>query len=79
MEDTGKYGSKTIETKVTRVEAPKKEEKMTFDTNAVLVTLYIFYKANLLSRDNLRILIDTLKKGDVPNDLLKYFVEEIAR
>jgi hypothetical protein len=56
------------------------EEKkpFTFDTNTVLAYLYLMYKTNMISRNNLRAMLAEIKKP-WPDDMAKYLVEESIR
>jgi hypothetical protein len=53
------------------------EEKVVFkfDTNTVLAYLYLMYKTNMISRNNLRAMLAEVKK-QWPDDVAKYLVEE---
>jgi hypothetical protein len=50
-------------------------EPFKFDTNAVFAYLYILYKTNMISRNNLRAMLDEMKKP-WPEDVVKYLVQE---
>ena len=59
------------------VESNAKEElKLSVDT--VLYMLYIWYKANLISRDNLKTLLKVIK-DPIPSDVPKYLAQEAAK
>jgi hypothetical protein len=46
-----------------------------FDTNTVFAFMYILYKTNMISRNNLQQMIAEIKKP-WPEDVAKYLVEE---
>lgn len=46
-----------------------------FDVNTVFAYLYLLYKTNMISRQNLRQMIAETKKP-WPEDVVKYLVEE---
>jgi len=54
----------------------KKEAQTGSDT--ILFMLYILFKANLITRHNLRDLLAAIKKGP-PEDAAKFLVAEVSR
>ena len=46
-----------------------------FDVNTVIAYLYLLYKTNMISRNNLRQMLAEIKKP-WPEDVMKYLVEE---
>jgi hypothetical protein len=56
----------------------EENKPFTFDTNTVLAYLYLMYKTNMISRNNLRAMLAEIKKP-WPDDMAKYLVEESIR
>ena len=46
-----------------------------FDTNTVFAFMYLMYKSNMISRQNLKQMLNEVKKP-WPEDVAKYLVEE---
>lgn len=46
-----------------------------FDVNTVFAYLYLLYKTNMISRNNLKQMLAEIKKP-WPEDVVKYLVEE---
>lgn len=46
-----------------------------FDSNTVLAYLYLLYKTNMISRNNLRQMLAEIKKP-WPEDIAKYLMQE---
>lgn len=65
-------------TEAKEVPVEPKKEAFKFDANTVLAVLYMLYKTNLISRNNLRLLLAEVKKT-WPEDVAKYLVEESIR
>lgn len=51
------------------------EIEFKFDTNAVFAYLYLLYKTNMISRQNLKQMLAEMKKP-WPADVIRYLVEE---
>jgi hypothetical protein len=58
------------------MEIEKKEFK--FDTNAVMFMIYLLWKCNMLTRHNLKAILEEVKKP-APEDVIKYLVQEAGR
>ena len=53
-------------------------EESKVDSHTFMYTLYILFKANLITRYNLTKIFEEIKK-DVPTDITQYLVNEEAR
>ena len=64
------------------VETPKPVEPVPaparLDVPTVMFILYLMYKNNMITRDNLRQMLDSLKKP-APDDVISWLVIEAAR
>ncbi len=49
-----------------------------FDANTVLAILYLYFKTNMISRNNLKLMLAEVKKV-WPEDVAKYLVEEASK
>ena len=70
---------KTNTTKTsTETSIPTKTVTDVISSKTVMYVLYILYKSNMISRNNLSTMFDAIK-GKQPEDITKYLVEEEAR
>ena len=46
-----------------------------FEANSVIAFIYLMYKTNMISRNNLKQMLNEIKKP-WPEDVMKYLVEE---
>lgn len=53
----------------------KKEELGSISGLTVMYVIYLFYKANILSRDNLKMFINEIKKSS-PENITAWLIEE---
>jgi hypothetical protein len=54
------------------------KQEFKFDVNTVLYMLYMQYKANMISRDNLKGMLKVIK-GSVDVDIAKYLASEAGK
>jgi len=59
-------------------EDPRPIEPFTFDTNAVMFVLYLFYKSNIITRHHLRSMMKTIKEP-LPEDVIKFIAQEAKK
>ena len=60
-------------------EVKKEEPKpFTFDANAVMFVLYLFYKDNVISNHNLKHMLKIIK-DPMPEDVIKFIAEEAGK
>lgn len=49
------------------------------EVKSLLTKYYVDYKTNLISRNNMKNIFESIIKADVPDDLVLYFKDEIAK
>lgn len=64
---------------VPATEEIKKEENFTFDQNTVMFTLYLLYKANMITRNHLSHMLKIIKETKPELNVAEYLVKEAAR
>lgn len=60
-------------------EETKKEETFTFDQNTVMFTIYLLYKANMITRNHLSHMLKIIKETKPELNIAEYLVKEAAR
>ena len=72
--------SEVVESRLPRQEPPKPVKVEVDDFKlGVLYTLYVFYKSNLITRNNLREMIAVMNAPPPEKGVGKYIVEEAAK
>lgn len=56
----------------------EEEKKFVFDANAVMYTLYLLFKCNIITRHNLKNMLKLIKESTT-EDIIKFIAQEAAR